>query len=157
MAARSSLRECLHAPASPPAAPPPANPASHLTPRFADLSFKWFAQLRHLTAMHVAIRAAMGAEFAGRAWDCSAGLPLSLLGAISQLMPNVQIFRAGGFVRELLQHPGPSCLVKGDSVIQFFGVAPDFWPAAGLLLGYLWVLHALMLAALVLVARREGR
>jgi hypothetical protein len=122
-----------------------------------DLAFQWTAQLRHLTVMHVAIAASMGAEFAGRAYGCSAGLPPPLLAALARLMPTVQIFQPGGFVVQLLRSPGQGCVMRGDSMLEFFHAKPDFWPAAGVLLAYLWATQGLALGALALVARRGRR
>ena len=105
----------------------------------------------------MALSAALGIEFGGRRYDCSAGLPADLVGAVAGLLPNVPVFRSG-YVTRLLADPGAECVVRGDAVMEYFGYQQaSFGHAVGVLLGYLGVVHLLTYAAVVLAARRERR
>ncbi|KAJ9518404.1 hypothetical protein QJQ45_018417 [Haematococcus lacustris] len=123
---------------------------------YSQLALQGLAHLRWLSAMAYAYTGVLKEDLQGATFDCSQGLFGGVAAWLPQLLPSSPAL-TGSWAQSLLLQPGQDCVVKGDAVLQYFGITRPFATTLGYLLAYLLVMHTATFGALLLTARKERR
>lgn len=116
----------------------------------------WISALRWVSACNYAFSALVQVQFGGTSVSCADGLNPSMVATLQRLMPNTGMLRSTA-VQNMLMHPGKDCVMDLTAVLDYFGITYPIWGYVIALLLYLLLVHAMTIAALLMLARKERR
>jgi hypothetical protein len=119
---------------------------------YDQMGLNWLSQLRWLSAMGYSFDGLAQLELRGALYDCSGGLPESVISLLPGLLPNTTLVTSPLVTGQLAQ-PGEGCVADTSAVLAFLGLSRPIASTAAILLGYLLVVHLATYAALCRVAR----
>lgn len=128
---------------------------SNFLVRYQDMNIKWVSYLRYVSALSFAWGGASNAEYKGRQFNCSGGLPSDVIQEIPAFIPNsTSLLRT---VSPFLSRPPGGCMIEGESVLRHYGLTLSFWQTALILLGYYGVVQVVSYICFYVVSRKERR
>ncbi|GBF93870.1 ABC transporter G family [Raphidocelis subcapitata] len=124
--------------------------------RFSDMAHGWLRALRFLSAANYAFSAVLRAEFGSGFLSCDGGLSPDLIRGLQTLLPATPALRSSA-VLQMAARAGSGCVVDLEAVLDYFDVRLSMVSYIAVLALYLWVMHVITYAALLLLAKRERR
>jgi hypothetical protein len=137
----------------------PQNPLK--PPETPQVYIHWLTQLRYLSAVYFGFHAVAANEFDGVLLPCTGGGTAdgsSVSEWIGDALPNTSNQQR----RQLEAFFGRysragDCVFDPSSTLAHYDVSRPYWANAGVLIGYLGIMHALTFGAMLITTRRERR